>query len=358
MANIHLALSGGGFRATIFHLGVLRFFKDRNVIKDVKAVAAVSGGAINAADLVLNWDRYVHNDAQLFRGREEAIRKLTQAGIRNRLTSRIPWYWLSRKLRLNRDYTLTDRLAGFYSEYLFEGKTLNDLKQRVKSQDAPFPMFVTTSLSQPTDMCFFSPEGFGRIGQKGEPLQKVGCDAYPIANAVAASSAFPVLFPPVEFSANKIAMKATDFGVPTRHYLTDGGVFENTGLTALLWRGKSSTDQESPTLILSNAGRQIDWDFDTPYKRTQLLTLLRTSLIAQYWAEQRLVQQAPAGTLMINIWDTVDSPPAPPTQVQHQAAGIRTDFDSFSDLEWNLLFDHGYSLAEKILGPLFPAMKN
>jgi predicted acylesterase/phospholipase RssA len=56
MAKLGLALSGGGFRATLFHLGVVRFLRDARALQDVTEVASVSGGSILAAHLVLNWE--------------------------------------------------------------------------------------------------------------------------------------------------------------------------------------------------------------------------------------------------------------------------------------------------------------
>jgi predicted acylesterase/phospholipase RssA len=51
--RIGLALSGGGFRATLFHLGVIRFLSEVDLLKKVKLVSAVSGGSILAAHLIL-----------------------------------------------------------------------------------------------------------------------------------------------------------------------------------------------------------------------------------------------------------------------------------------------------------------
>ena len=47
--GIGLALSGGGFRATLFHLGVVRFLYETGSLTSVKRISAVSGGSILAA---------------------------------------------------------------------------------------------------------------------------------------------------------------------------------------------------------------------------------------------------------------------------------------------------------------------
>jgi len=162
-----------------------------------------------------------------------------------------------------------------------------------------------------------------------------------------------MLFPPLEFSAELLDKGIRDgFGQPPLHYLTDGGVVDNLGLTALLHHPRDSNHGEQALIILCNAGRRIDWDFRTNYSRKWMLSLLRSSEIAQHWAEQRLVQHAPIGTANVNIWDTASPGSAPPVDIQEKAARIRTDFDTFSDIEWQLLFDHGYSVANKVLAPL------
>src|SRR6476646_7733198 len=56
--KIGLALSGGGFRATIYHVGLVRFLRDAGILPHVNHITAVSGGSIFAAHLCLNWNRY------------------------------------------------------------------------------------------------------------------------------------------------------------------------------------------------------------------------------------------------------------------------------------------------------------
>jgi len=46
--NIGLALSGGGFRATVFHLGVLARLAEENRLEDVTFISTVSGGSLCA----------------------------------------------------------------------------------------------------------------------------------------------------------------------------------------------------------------------------------------------------------------------------------------------------------------------
>mgnify|MGYP005712028547 CR=1 FL=1 len=62
MPKLGLALSGGGFRATLYHLGVIRYLRDIGALQEVSDIASVSGGSILAAHLVLNWDKYTGDE--------------------------------------------------------------------------------------------------------------------------------------------------------------------------------------------------------------------------------------------------------------------------------------------------------
>lgn len=73
-ARIGLALSGGGFRATLFHLGVVRYLHDARQLAKIDHICSVSGGSILAAHLLLNWNRYT-GDASDF---EDAADELVQ----------------------------------------------------------------------------------------------------------------------------------------------------------------------------------------------------------------------------------------------------------------------------------------
>jgi len=56
--KIALCLSGGGFRATLFHLGVVAAFRQLGRLGEVGVISCVSGGSIIGAHLALNWHRY------------------------------------------------------------------------------------------------------------------------------------------------------------------------------------------------------------------------------------------------------------------------------------------------------------
>ena len=89
MHRIGLALSGGGFRATLFHLGMVRFLREANILPEVTHITSVSGGSVLAAHLVLNWHRYTDSLKEFDAAAAELIR-FVQMDVRNRVVRRYP----------------------------------------------------------------------------------------------------------------------------------------------------------------------------------------------------------------------------------------------------------------------------
>lgn len=44
--KIGLALSGGGFRASVFHIGVLTFLAEKKQLENISYISTVSGGSL------------------------------------------------------------------------------------------------------------------------------------------------------------------------------------------------------------------------------------------------------------------------------------------------------------------------
>src|SRR3954447_22475104 len=87
--RIGLALSGGGFRATLFHLGLVRFLRDAGILPQVTHITSVSGGSIMAAHLVLNWNRYTGSATEFDQAAKELL-SFIRLDVRNRIVRRFP----------------------------------------------------------------------------------------------------------------------------------------------------------------------------------------------------------------------------------------------------------------------------
>src|ERR1700761_7709681 len=87
--KLGLALSGGGFRASLYHLGLIRFLRDAGILPQICHITSVSGGSILAAHLVLNWDRYNGSPSE-FDAAAAEILSFVRLDIRNRVVRRFP----------------------------------------------------------------------------------------------------------------------------------------------------------------------------------------------------------------------------------------------------------------------------
>src|SRR5215467_4728826 len=89
MKEIGLALSGGGFRASLYHLGLVRFLRDAGILSRVSQITSVSGGSIVAAHLVLNWGRY-NGSPEEFEAAASELIAFVRLDVRNRILRRFP----------------------------------------------------------------------------------------------------------------------------------------------------------------------------------------------------------------------------------------------------------------------------
>jgi hypothetical protein len=245
MAKIGLALSGGGFRGTLFHLGIIRFLRDANVLRDITHITAVSGGSILAAHLVLNWSRYNGSDED-FENASREILNFVQLDVRNRIVRRFPFAavvsalrWVTRR-PYDRRYSRTGLLEHYYAKYLFGQTCLYELPSH------PELHLLSTNLSEGC-ICSFTRSGM--IMQRRLPGDRVqferihaGLASVPLA--VAASSAFPAFFPPIRLRAADIGASLTAFSQQT---FTDGGVFDNLGVRAFRFIERCWSEECRPT---------------------------------------------------------------------------------------------------------------
>ena len=190
-ARIGLALSGGGFRATLYHLGAIRYLRDAGMLDQVADIAAVSGGSVVAAHLAINWDRYAGSDAQFAEAAGEIIR-FVQFDVRNHIARRMP---LLLPLRIAARVSGWDApglapnaiLERYYRTFLYGDRRLFELPER------PSLHILSTNVSDGV-MAVFNREGLHvqeRRSRRSDPFRHIPGHTMTIAKAVGASSAFP-----------------------------------------------------------------------------------------------------------------------------------------------------------------------
>ena len=133
--KLGLALSGGGFRASLFHLGVLAALAEKDMLRHVEVLSCVSGGSILGAHYYLEIRKLLQEKADGEISRDDYIRlvkRLTQdflSGVQKNLRTRIGTNLLSNlRMIFQPGYTTTTRLADLYDKYLYA--SVKDDKKR------------------------------------------------------------------------------------------------------------------------------------------------------------------------------------------------------------------------------------
>jgi len=352
--GIGLCLSGGGFRATLFHLGALRRLNETGVLAraDLRTVASVSGGSITAAALAAAWARLgrapgVPFSAPEWEGQVVApLRAFTARDVRTGplLRRLVPW-------NLGRSETTVEALARRYEQ---------DLTPLALADLPPAPEFQFLA----TDMAYgvswaFTREWMGdyQAGYMAPPR------AYTVGRAVAASACFPPLFGPMRLSLDPAALKggsaprdAAREECLSDFRLTDGGDYDNMGLEPV-WKSHA-------VVLVSDAGglftNQSDRGLLWRIPRYQAIQERQARGLRKRW----LIASFCAGTLEGTYWGVGGAaahyaPEAPGYSEELSRdviAEIRTDLDAFSDAEAAVLENHGYLLADAALQRHVPGL--
>lgn len=230
--GIAIALSGGGYRAMLFHLGTLWRLYETDLLRDVRRISSVSGGSITAGRLAVAWPDLQWGDggASFVELVVNPVRALASRSID------IPAVGLG--LLLNNRPGLLIEWA--YRRYLFGKRTLQDLP------DTPRFVINATNLGNGVLWRFSKPYmGDWRSGRYADPDVS-------LARAVAASSAFPPFLSPIDVRIDPGAWIPTPHTARPAHrkaILTDGGVYDNLGLETVWKRYR--------TLFVSDGGAAL-----------------------------------------------------------------------------------------------------
>lgn len=350
MHHYGLALSGGGFRATLFHLGVIRYMRDAGALEIVSDIASVSGGSILAAHLALNWERYNGTDEEFAEAAAELIR-FVQFDVRNHIVRRLPLQVAARSvLKLSRwesqHLTPNALLEGYYKEFLYGDRRLFELPE------TPRLHILTTNVSDGVlavfnrDGLFIERRDEGPVSPE-EQFTHIPGKMASIAKVVAASSAFPGFFPPVKITADDLGVREGNF--PDESF-TDGGVYDNLGTRAFNWLS-CVRNKPFERVIVSDAGKpfQILGDENLGF----VAQSIRASDILwdRVWQLERENFGDQNGYFFVpvtRVVDPQDDPHCLHPVVQAEISSIRTDLDRFTDLEINALVEHGYEVGRSI----------
>ena len=282
--KLGVGLSGGGFRAALFHIGVLAAMAEKDKLKDIEVISCVSGGSIIGAFYYLKIkqlfesktdDDIIQEDyIRIVKEIETEFLAAVQKNIRMRLLTSF-----SKNLKMwkGSSYSRSNRLGELYEEYFY--------KPLLPKKDGS-PIFMNDLF-----ICPFGDESFklnddnwkriNKVPQlilnatavntghnwqftaswMGEPPTYISDDFdvkprlrrmyyenapedyknFRLGYAVAASSCVPVLFQPLVFKG-----LYENFDLE----LIDGGVHDNQGIASIL-------EQECNEIIVSDASAQM-----------------------------------------------------------------------------------------------------
>lgn len=336
--GLALCLSGGGFRAALLHLGVLRRLNELGILSRLDMLSTVSGGSIMGAHLltvlrpwpdpgtsVPHWDERVARPFRAFTERNLRTWPMLKWLL-------LPWNWRNPS-------TAVEELGHRYEKGLTP-LLLTDLPPR------PRATLCATDLTYGVAWTF-SRDAMGdyQLGMRSPGDWKVG-------RAVAASSCFPPVFDAMRVKLSDLTVSShgappTPMGdTPSDVRLVDGGLYDNLGLEPV-WK--------TAQIVLVSDGGGV---FHHARSKNMLDRVLRYPDILNHQVgalRKRWLMASFVGGQMRGAYWGIGSAPAhyqpgaigyPPDLVADIIAPVRTDMDAFTEGEMAVLENHGYCLAE------------
>jgi NTE family protein len=338
-----LALSGGGFRATLFHLGALRRLNELGLISSAETISSVSGGSIMAAclaDAILASPPAAGKPMANFDALVRKVHDITSYNLRRTILLKKlePKHW-------------GDSLAELVAKELEDRVTSLTLPAL---PDKPRFVFVATDIVFGVDWKYAKDvAGDYQAGYKHDGLGSIR-----IAYAAAASACFPPVFAPLAPLIKGSDLKGGDAKGAEADFcrdrirLSDGGVYDNMGLEPI-WKN-------AETMLVSDAGGLFEFAPDrgtiSDVKRYPDIMGNQARALRKRWLISSFVAATGPGKpgLEGTYWSTgsdrgryVDGDTTGYSpEVARLIAQIRTDLDDFSLAEAAILENHGYLLAD------------
>jgi NTE family protein len=236
--GVALSLSGGGYRAMLFHVGALYRLNEVGLLGKLTRISSVSGGSITAGLLGLLWDKlqFQNGTAARFDQFVDGMRAMADTTVDAGAV--IGGILLPG--------SIADRVAKAYDDVLFKGAKLGDLPDDT-GKKAPRFVINATNVQSATLWRFSRPYmGDYVVGLVYQPDVK-------LCTAVAASSAFPPILSPMTLPIKQTVAPVEGATLNRPPYtsqavLSDGGVYDNLGLESV---------KRFRTLLVSDAGQKI-----------------------------------------------------------------------------------------------------
>ena len=385
--KLGLALSGGGFRAALFHIGVLARLAERDLLRHVAVISTVSGGAIIGAFYYLKVKQLLEGAReddlapsaaayrQLVREVEEEFLSALQVNLRMMAFADR----LQNARMLASEYSSSQRFADLFDTHFFKPITgddptpLHDIPIRIREdRDVVVPTLILNATALNTGHLFQMTGTF--VGESSvssvvggtstmpllprlamddpalSPAQRNRLRQITLGQAVAASCCVPGLFEP--FSLAGLYRDESGEEVVVR--LVDGGVFDNQGLVSLFEEGCTH-------FICSDASELLQWQ-SQPVELIHQVAMRANDIMMDRIRNEimaELPQHRPDRYAVFTLGDDDGNAVFGEDSGRFLQAlrDIRTDLDAFTDLEaWSLMY-HGFMLSGFHLGDPAPGVE-
>lgn len=413
LGKVGLSLSGGGFRAAFFHIGVLARLAELDVLRHVEVLSTVSGGSIVGAQYYLLLKRQLEQTDELgrndyiaiVRAMETQFLQAVQRDVRSTLYGGLspefetllrPSVAVSQRMGRILEkffyqpfFTNPPGTAPIYLDQLTVHPGNNDsfrIKRDnwIRSSKVPVLVINATSLNTGHVWQFTatyageSPYAISDDVDSNDRLRRFYYrsgnvpDRAPtpgrrieLGTAVAASACVPGFFPPVEFDQLYAGYRVR---------LVDGGVHDNQGVISLL-------EQDCTQLIVSDACGQMTTD--TTPTGAAVAPLMRSNSILMERVRQEEYERIATlretgrlnGLLLVHLrqdlsgeavpWTGCEDPRRAPIrgellkygirrEYQEALAAMRTDLDAFSEVEAYALMFSGYRMVDRYFANALP----
>jgi len=413
--KLGIALSGGGFRASLFHIGVLASLAENDILKDLQVISCVSGGSIIGAYYYLHLKKlleskedtkitktdYINIIKEIETDFLENVQKNLRVKILSSLKSNFKMvFW-------GDEYSRSDRIANLYDWHFYnkfcddfdsnnDGKiSMNELiihpygviepekiRDLNESRINKIPMLIinSTTLNTGRNWQFTAVDmgereelieenkeynknslfkSFKYKSASVKSLEKLfGKEVYekylyvPLRIAVASSASVPGVFTP---------MALTKLYIDIVPLLVDGGVYDNQGISSILY-------ENCDEIIISDASGQMDFEKKTNndsfgvLRRANSIMMnrirnLEFEFLSKYGDTKHF--------MILHLREDLDTKIILPSQkkdkneiertrntyyginkyVQFLLSKLRTDLDSFTDVEAYSLMYSGYCMS-------------
>jgi NTE family protein len=297
--------------------------KAKGLLWKIDLLTCVSGGSIAGGFLAANWKKPDALDGldKYLRSKSIAVSSFL-GGIFNPFKSRL------------------DKLAESYDDDIFDGLKLDDLKQ------GPRIYFNTTNLS--TGNLFSFVAGDNGKSEMGEwELGFRRAEDFQICKAVAASSAFPPVFPPLRVDRSDYNVTEVDYVT-----LTDGGVYDNLGVNPLL-RDRNNLDY----VIVSDGGKPFEID-ESPTKSGVITLSKSIGILMEHVRGQqfkRLLLSYESENGPKPVWFSIDSKIGEAQEGDAVfASNVSTNLKKLGSAEMTVLTRHAGELLEHRINTYAP----